>query len=147
MTSERPPPGLIARLRNDASPKSPREDSSEESSPEGGAESSGGTPCAPDLAERFASWVRACRGATVEWVAGCPIARHPSGRAFAVAYGTAGLLVADDEPAGALTPADGDPGPGPPWTALDPDAADVTFTRARDLLRIRIQRAYIRAGT
>lgn len=145
MTSERPPPGLIARLR-ESSPADRREDSSEESSPDGGAGVAGGTPCAPDLAERFATWVRACRGATVEWVAGCPIARHPSGRAFAAAYGTAGLLVADEEPAGALTPAGGGPGPGPPWTALDPDAADVTFTRTRDLLRIRIRRAYSRAG-
>ena len=145
MTSERPPPGLIARLR-DSSPADRREDSSEESSPEGGAESSGGTPCAPDLGERFATWVRACRGATIEWVAGCPVAVHPSGHPFAAAYGAGGLLVACDEPAGALAPAGGDPGPGPPWIALDPDAADVTFTRARDLLRIRIQRAYTRAG-
>ena len=144
MTSEQPPPGLIARLRA-SSPADRREDSSEESS-QRGSEATDGTPCAPELAERFATWVRACRGATVEWADGCPVAVHPSGRRFAAAYGTAGLLVADEEPAGALTPADGSSGPGPPWTALDAGAADVTFTRARDLLRIRIQRAYARAG-
>ncbi|MFM7225108.1 MAG: hypothetical protein ACKO1Y_06720 [Actinomycetota bacterium] len=90
--------------------------------------------------------MRACRGATTEWVDGCPIAVHPSGRPFAAAYGACGLLVASEEPAGALAPADGDTGPGPPWTALDPWAADVTFARASDLLRNRIPRAFTCAG-
>ncbi|MFM8972735.1 MAG: hypothetical protein ACKOOG_08880, partial [Actinomycetota bacterium] len=56
------------------------------------------------------------------------------------------LVAGTEEPPGALAPADGDTGPGPPWTALDPWAADVTFARASDLLRNRILRAFTCAG-
>lgn len=116
-------------------------DESSDESPRASAEST----CSTELAERFATLTRACRGATIEWVAGCPVAVHPSGSPFAAAYGTGGLLVASDEPPGALAPAGGDAGPGPPWMALDPWAADVTFARATDLLRNRVRRAFAHA--
>ena len=103
--------------------------------------------CTPALAERFATLTRACRGATTEWVADCPVALDPAGRPFAAAYGSAILLVASAEPAGALAPAVVDPAPGPPWTALDAWAADVTFARATDLLRNRVVRALDRKST
>ena len=145
MTPERPPSALLARLQGtpgDGTARVEHSGESPEESPQGGEEPA----CTPELAERLAVFTRACRGARLEWVAGCPVAVHPSGRAFAAAYGTAGLLVATAEPPGALTAKDADPGPGPPWTALNPWAADVTFARAADLLRQRVQRAFAAAG-
>ena len=118
MTSERPPAALLARLRDVPDPATARVEHSGESpeeSPQGGEEPA----CTPELAERLAVFTRACRGARLEWVVGCPVAVHPSGRAFAAAYGTAGLLVATAEPPGALTPKDADPGPDRKSTRLN----------------------------
>jgi hypothetical protein len=100
--------------------------------------------CHPDLVERFASLVRPMRP-RVTFVAGCPVAHHPSGPPFAAAFGTR-VLVARDAAASPLVaaPALDDLPPG--WAPLEPWPSDVAFAKGTDLLRAALARAFDCAG-
>jgi hypothetical protein len=102
--------------------------------------------CHPDLVERLASLGRARRDVRRTFVAGCPVLHHPAGPPFAAAFGTAGLVVRTRERLGALDPGVTTTGLDDAWRDLDPWAADVTFTRATDLLRDALARAYDAIG-
>jgi hypothetical protein len=81
--------------------------------------------CPPDLVARLSELVGPQRPHRV-FVGGCPVIHHPSGPAYAAAYGMHDLLVR--ERGG--------------WNLVDPWMPDVTFLKGTDQLRARLQRAY-----
>ena len=99
--------------------------------------------CHPDLVARLAEVSRSVGSVGRVFVGGCPVIHHPRGRAIAAAWGTSSLIVRSARPAGALATTE-DPlsGLGTEWTMLDPWAADVALSRAIDLLRSHVARAY-----
>ena len=103
--------------------------------------------CHPDLVERLTQIARPVRGAVRVWVDGCPVVHHPRGAPIACATGTNHLVVRSSQPAGALMSRWHTPGLGVDWVDLDPWAADVTFARTLELLRMHVRRAYERADT
>ena len=98
--------------------------------------------CHPDLVERLTQIARPVRGTCRVWVDGCPVVHHPSGPPIACATGTNRLVVRSAQPAGALVSPWRTPGLDPAWTDLDPWAADVTFARTLEMLRMHLRRAY-----
>ncbi len=98
--------------------------------------------CHPDLVERLTQLSRPVRGTRRVWIDGCPVVHHPSGAPIACATGTSRLVVRSAEPPGALVSRWLTPGLDAEWVDLDPWAADVTFTRALELLRTHVRRAY-----
>jgi hypothetical protein len=98
--------------------------------------------CHPDLVERLAQISRPVRGTVRVWIDGCPVVHHPSGAPIACATGTSRLVVRSAQPAGALMSTWRTPGLDDAWVDLDPWAADVTFARALEMLRIHVRRAY-----
>jgi hypothetical protein len=103
--------------------------------------------CDPDLIARLSEVSKSVGAVRRHFVDGCPVIHHPRGRAIAAASGNAWLTVRSARAAGAL--ATGEVplrGLGPEWTMLDPWAPGVALSRAVDLLRSHVARAYELAG-
>lgn len=107
------------------------------------------TRCSPELVRRLTEVARPVGDVRRRFVAGRPVVHHPSGRAIAVADGTAWMAVRSRLPVGALS---GAPHHEPDlaehgWVELDPWAPDTAFARAIDLLRAHVVDAYERAAS
>jgi hypothetical protein len=103
--------------------------------------------CHPDLAQRLTEISRPVKGACRVWVDGCPVVHHRAGPPIACARGTNRLVVRSGLPAGALVSPERTPGLDDTWIDLDPWAADVTFAKTIELLRMHVRRAYDLAET
>jgi hypothetical protein len=103
--------------------------------------------CHPDLVQRLTEISRPVNGACRVWVDGCPVVHHRAGPPIGCARGTNTLVVRSGLPAGALASPERTPGLDDTWIDLDPWAADVTFAKTIELLRMHVRRAYDLAET
>jgi hypothetical protein len=101
--------------------------------------------CHPDLVQRLSEVSRPVNGVTRAWVDGCPVVHHRAGAPLACARGTNTLIVRSGLPPGALASRERTVGLDDAWVDLDPWAADVTFAKTIELLRMHVRRAYDRA--